>query len=43
MGRTPVVAVINTNPDLVELLKGRIEAITKGICDLNLCALCLVP
>jgi hypothetical protein len=26
MGRTPVVAVINTNPDLVELLKDRIEA-----------------
>ena len=26
MGRTPVVAVINTNPDLVELLKARIEA-----------------
>ena len=26
MGRVPVVAVINTNPDLVELLKARLEA-----------------
>jgi len=26
MGRLPVVAVVNTNPDLVELLKDRIEA-----------------
>jgi CheY-like chemotaxis protein len=26
MARTPVVAVVNTNPDLVELLKARIEA-----------------
>jgi DNA-binding NarL/FixJ family response regulator len=26
MGKTPVVALINTNPDLVELLKDRIEA-----------------
>ena len=26
MGKTPVVAVINTNPDLVDLLKDRIEA-----------------
>ncbi len=26
MGRVPVVAVVNTNPDLVELLKARIEA-----------------
>ena len=26
MGRQPVVAVVNTNPDLLELLKARIEA-----------------
>jgi DNA-binding response OmpR family regulator len=26
MGKLPVVAVINTNPDLVELLKARIES-----------------
>jgi len=25
-GRLPVVAVVNTNPDLVELLKARLEA-----------------
>ena len=26
MAKLPVVAVINTNPDLIELLKARIEA-----------------